>query len=288
MDMEKGKTKPGAAFQNQSSIPSDFQQFLFVTRYEALKYLRSKRLIAMLIIIALILGLILGIPPALGDDYPSDGLDFAGRFVGFVSIIIILCITFFGADAIVSEFQHKTGYVLFPNPLKKSVILFGKFFASFLSSMLMLLIFYGMVMLSTVIVTRSLPGEIGLSFLFCVMFLVSALSVTYLLSSIMKGTTGATVLTFFLFFLILPIIESVFTFAAVKPWVSITFASGIISYILVVPYPTDIVEEMSFGGETIEIHQFYPEVALSLIVMLFYMLIAFIFTYFIFLRKEMK
>jgi ABC-2 type transport system permease protein len=286
--MGKNVARPTAASQNQSSIPSDFQQFLFVTRYEALKYLRSKRLIAMLIIIALILGLILVIPPALGDDYPSDPLDFAGRFVGFVSIIVILCITFFGADAIVSEFQHKTGYILFPNPLKKSVILFGKFFASFLSSMLMLLIFYGIVMVSTAAVTGSLPGEIGLSFLFCVMFLGSALSVTYLLSSIMKGTTGATVLTFFLFFLILPIIESVFTFAAVKPWASITFTSGIILYILQVPYPTDIVEEMTFGGETIEIHQFYPEVVLSLFVMLIYMLIAFIFTYFIFLRKEMK
>jgi len=45
---------------------------------------------------------------------------------------------------------------------------------------------------------------------------------------------------------------------------------------------------MTFGGETIEIHQFYPEVVLSLFVMLIYMLIAFIFTYFIFLRKEMK
>lgn len=288
MDMGESVAKPKVASKNQSTIPSDFQQFLFVVRYETLKYLRGKRLIAMLIIIALILGLILGIPPALGDDYPSDGLDFAGRFVGFVSIIVILCITFFGADAIVSEFQHKTGYVLFPNPLKKSVILFGKFFASFLSSMLMLLIFYGTVMLSTAAVTRSLPVEIGLSFLFCVMFLGSALSVTYLLSSIMKGTTGATVLTFFLFFLILPIFESVFTFAAVKPWASITFASGIISYILVVPYPKDIVEEMSFGGETIEIHQFYPDVVLSLLIMFFYLVITFALAYFIFARKEMK
>ena len=102
--MDKEKTKSPKPGQYITSIPSDFRQFLLVVRYEILKYLRSKRLIAMLIILALIIGLILGVPPALGHDYPSDALDFAGMFVGFVSILIILCVTFFGADAIVSEF----------------------------------------------------------------------------------------------------------------------------------------------------------------------------------------
>jgi ABC-2 type transport system permease protein len=287
MDMEKSVVKTKVASKNQSSIPSDFQQFLFVVRYETLKYLRSRRLIAIIIILALIIGLILAVPPALGYDYPSDPLDFAGRFIGFASILIILCVTFFGADAIVSEFQHKTGYLLFPNPLKRSVILIGKFSASFLSSMLVILIFYGSVIISTTIITQSLKKEIGYSFIFAIIFLLSALSVTYLISSIMKGTTGATVLTFFLFFLIFSIIESVFTFAKVKPWASLSFSSNIISTILVVPYPSDNLEGIPIGGgQTIPIY--YPEIALSLLVMFFYLVIAFALTYFIFSRKEMK
>jgi len=274
---------------NYSSVPSDFTQYIYVVRYETLKYLRSRRLIAILIILALVIGLILVIPPALGHDYPSDPLDFASLFIGFVGILIILCVTFFGADAIVSEFQQKTGYLLFPNPLKRSVILFGKFSASFLSSMMVLIIFYGVVIASVGLVTHSIKMEIGLSFLFAVMFLLSALAVTYFLSSIMKGTTGTTVLTFFLFFLILPIIEQVFTFAGVKPWASITFASGIISYILIVPYPIDTMEKIDLGnGQSMELNIFYPDIALSILVMFFYLVISFTLAYFIFLRKEMK
>lgn len=280
--------KKELSIKENSTIPSDFQQYIFVIRYEILKYLRSRRLIAIMIILALIIGLILIIPPALGEDYPSDPLEFAQFFVGFSGILAFLCFTFFGADAIVSEYQHKTGYLLFPNPLKKSVILFGKFSASFLSSILVISIFYGIVMISTVTVTKSLSKEIGLSYLFCIVYLLSGLSVAFLLSTIMKGTTGAFVLTFFLFFMILPIIDSVFTFAAVKPSFSITFSSGIIAYILFVPYPTDIVEEITISGDTMKLHQFYPDVALSLIVMLFYFVIAFTLTHLIFSRKEMK
>lgn len=275
--------------QNPNAVPSDFQQYLHIIRYETLKYLRSKRLLAILIILALVIGLILIVPPALGQDYPSDALDFASRFVGFSSLLVILCITFFGSDAIVSEFQHKTGYILFPNPLKRFVILIGKLSASLLSSLLVLSIYYGVIVISTSAITHSLPIEIVLSFLFAVAFLVSGLSIAYLISCLMKGTTGATVLTFFLFFLILPIIESVLTFAAVKPWASITFCSGIISYVLEVPYPKDRVEEITFGeGQTMDLNVFYPEIALSLLVMLYYLVITFALAYLIFSRKEMK
>lgn len=277
-----------ATLSSQNTAPSDFAQFLFVVRYESLKYLRSKRLLAILIILALIIVLILAIPPAMGHEYPKDALDFAGMFIGFASILVILCFTFFGADSIVSEFQHKTGYLLFPNPLKRMVILLGKFTASFLASLLVIIIYYGAMIASIGLVNNSVPKEVGLSFLFCMMYLLSGLSLAYLISSLMKGTTGANVLVFFLFFLILPIIESVFTFAGVKPSLSITFASGIIYYILLVPYPKDVVEEMSFGGDTMEVHQFYPEIALSTLVMFFYLMIAFMLTYFIFEKKEMK
>jgi ABC-2 type transport system permease protein len=285
--MDKEKTKLPKPGQYITSIPSDFRQFLLVVRYETLKYLRSKRLIAMLIILALIIGLILTIPPAFGIDYPSNSLDFAGIFISFAGILAFLCFAFFGADAIVSEFQHKTGYLLFPNPLKRSVILFGKFIASFLSSLLVIIIFYGVVMISTVIITKSLAGEIGLSFLFCILYLLSGLSIAYLVSSIMKGTTGATVLTFFLFFLILPIIDQVFTMAKVKPWASLSFSSNIISTILIVPYPSDNVQGIDIGGGQ-RFPIYYPEIPLSLLVMLFYLLIAFALAYFIFARKEMK
>jgi ABC-2 type transport system permease protein len=270
-----------------NEIPNDFQQMLLVIRYETLKYLRSKRLIAMLIILALIIGLITAVRPAVGINYPSNPLDFAVIYIEFAGILAFLCFAFFGADAIVSEFQHKTGYLLFPNPLKKFVIFNGKFIASFLSSILVIGIYYAVIVILTATITKSFAGEIVLSFLFCMLYLLSGLSIAYLISSIMKGTTGATVLTFFLFFMILPIIDQMLTIAKVKPWASLTFSSMIISTVLIVPYPADNLEGIPMGGG-LTFPLFYPEIALSILVMFFYLVIAFFLAFFIFSKREMK
>ncbi|UCG69817.1 MAG: ABC transporter permease [Thermoplasmata archaeon] len=278
--MVEGKVSSTSISQRHNVVPSNLQQYFIVVRYELLKYLRSRRLMAMLIILALIIGLILGIPPALGDGYPSDALEFAQLFGTFVSILAMLCFTFFGADAIVSEFQQKTGYILFPNPLNRSVILMGKFTASILSAMLIIMLYYGATMGAIGAINRSLPKEIVLSFLFCLIYLFAGMAVAFLFSSLMKSAALAYVLVFFFFFLIMDIINVMFMAAGVAPWASLTFSSGIIVYILSVPYPTTV----DAGPFNI----FIPEIGLSLLVMLFYLVIALLITYFIFEKKEMK
>ncbi|MEE9150267.1 MAG: ABC transporter permease [Thermoplasmata archaeon] len=278
--MEKGEELSLESPQNQNTVPTDFKQYFTVVRYELLKYLRSRRLIAMWIILALIIGLIIGLPPALGVEYPSDALGLAQLFVGFVSILVVLCFTFFGADAIVSEFQQKTGYVLFPNPLKRSVILSGKFTASLLSAVLTITIYYGAIMAAVGAINHSIPGEIVISYLFCIIYLLAGMAVAYLFSSLMKSVAMAYVLVFFFFFMIMDIINVMFMIAGVTPWASLTFSSGIITYVLYVPYPT--------ATDVGPFNMFYPEIALSLLVMLFYLVITFALTYFTFSRKEMK
>ena len=278
--MEKGEELSLTPPQNKNIVPTNFHQYLTVVRYELLKYIRSRRLIAMWIILALIIVLILGLPFALGTDYPSDALDFAQFFIGFVPILAVLCFTFFGADAIISEFQQKTGYVLFPNPLNRFVILLGKFTASIISGALIITIFYVVTMIAVGAINHTIPNEIALSFLFCLLYLMAGMAVAYLFSSLMKSIALAYVLVFFFFFLIMDIINFMFMAAGVAPWASLTFSSEIIVHILSVPYPT-----------TTDIGPFnvvYPEVALSLLVMFFYLMIAFMLTYFIFERKEMK
>lgn len=266
--------------QPQNSIPSDFVQYRYVVWYELLKYLRSKRLIVVMIILILIISLILGLFPALGEDYPSDALLFAQLFVGFGLILAVLCFTFFGADAIVSEFQQKTGYLLFPNPLRKGVILCGKFTASFLSATLIMTIFYLVVVATVGIVNHEVPKEIFLSYLFCLLYLAAGMAIAYLFSALMKSIALAYVLVFFFFFMIMDIINVIFMAAGVRPWASITFSAGIISNVLQVPYPSDT----EIGG----LNYLVPDIALSLLVMLFYLVIGLALTYFIFMRREMK
>ena len=57
----------------------DLRQAFVVTSYEIRKYLRSRRLLGMMVLLALIIGLILGLPPALGSHDGSASPVVASR-----------------------------------------------------------------------------------------------------------------------------------------------------------------------------------------------------------------
>ena len=114
--------------------PNSVRQIATVAKYELLKYLRGRRLLAIVLLTIIISAIFLIVPPAIGTAYPKDPTDFITRVLSFLSVLSILSATFFGADAIVSEYESKTGYFLFPNPIRKTAIFLGKFIASVLVS----------------------------------------------------------------------------------------------------------------------------------------------------------
>ena len=97
-------------------------QTLTVASYEVRKYVRGRRLIGMLILLALIIALILGVPPALGVKYASQPNVFVSTFAGLASLLVVLGGVLFAADALVSEHEKRTGYFLFPNPVRREVL----------------------------------------------------------------------------------------------------------------------------------------------------------------------
>lgn len=355
-------------------VPSDIEQIPIVWRYELLKHLRSKRLLASVIIVLVVLVLINFLPPALGHPFsgtadqevvnflgPSDlsgiagmssaglgaiGLldrsaidldtlevyvngslvddagnwstikmtyqgssayalifvdnvtamdvtasyewytapgDFAGVFLGFATIIVIICATFFGADALVGEFQNRTGYLIFPNPIKRMMLYLGKFAASMTAGVMVLLLLYAGVALLSVFSARGVDDDLWLSFLFASEYLLATMAIAYLISAILKGTTGATVLTFLLFLLILPIIDGIAMFTETKVEGSLTFSGDVISYILLDPYPVDWAFEQAGFGFTF----YYPEPSTAAIVIAAYALIAMVLGAILFNRKQL-
>jgi ABC-2 type transport system permease protein len=355
-------------------VPSDFKQVPIVWRYELLKYLRSKRLLASMAIAVVVLSLIYILPPALGTPYsgtdsnrvvsllsgadvgiglpglgdtvqvgllnrsqidldtlvifvngtelPSGGMNwtiskityqgqsayavvfltnvtgkvitasyewftspesFESIFLNFASILVVICATFFGADALVSEFQNRTGYLIFPNPMKRGTLYFGKYAASMTAGIMVMGLFYVGIAILSLISARGIDADFGLSFLFSVEYLMAAMAVAYLISTLLKGTTGATVLTFFLFIMILPIVDSIAIFTGAKFDASLTFAAGVIGYILLDPYPTDWTQ--SFAG--FEFNNFYPAPATAAIVMLAYAAAAIAISLVLFKRKQL-
>ena len=216
-------------------------------------------------------------------DWSTSSESFSGIFLAFASILVIIAATFFAADAIVSEFQNRTGYLVFPTPLKRWVLFMGKFAASMTAGLMVVSLFYAGTAALSFVTVGGVDDDFVLSFLFAVEFLWAAVAVAYLISSVLKGSTGSTVLTFLMFMVILPIVDSVSTFAGVKIDASLTFAGGIITFIVADPYPVDSVTDQ-FG---FTMYMFYPEPWVAAIVCLAYALAGMALSMFLFNRKQL-
>jgi len=217
-------------------------------------------------------------------DWAVSTQSFAMLFMNFVNFLVIICATFFGADSIVSEYQNRTGYLIFPNPVKRSTLFFGKYAASMSAAVLVVGLFYVGIVSLSLITLGDLDKGFGLSFAFAVEYLIAAIAIAYLVSSILKGSTGALVLTFFLFLLILPIIDGVSLFTNTKIEWSLTFAAGVLMFILQHPYPVDQSQAIpGFGNFGV----FYPSPEMAAIVMAVYAVVAMALALVLFKRKQL-
>ena len=139
-----------ARVDNRERLPSDLQQVLTIARYDLYKHLRSRRLLGLLLIAGLILGLMYSLPLLLDQETSDDPVEYMTSYVGSVTLLLVLGATMFAGDAIVSEYQSRTGYLLFPQPVKRSVIYLGKYLSTVGIVSLMLLVFYCAAALLTV------------------------------------------------------------------------------------------------------------------------------------------
>lgn len=271
-----------------TNLPSDIDQVGIVAKYDILKYLRSRRLLGIIAIEALVLVLITALPPLLGNQYPTDVDKFINRYAGFTSLLVVIGATLFAGDAIVSEFQGRTGYLLFPNPVKRWTLLAGKFIASMGAMFLVLFIYYGVALVLGLAITGSFSTLGVESLLLAMLYSVAALSIGYLISSIMKGSTGSLILTFALFLFIFSIVTSVLSVGGVNPWFVLSFAGETIGDITQVPYPVGSSSTVSSGRMAINANVYVPDIGVSIAVMVGYTIVALALSYFFFKRREMS
>ncbi len=144
--------------------------------------------------------------------------------LGFPAIIIIIITVFMCADVISSEFDNKTSYILFSQPIKKSKIFFGKFINSTLLITLIFSLFF-IILYSVLTIIKgglqfnypytyyngnnmsSIPAIsfILLSFVLLFLIIFFVISLTFFVSSLFKNTLASASVTavfIFLFYLL--------------------------------------------------------------------------------------
>lgn len=261
---------------------SEFKKLRIVTKYEFLKHMRRKRLYAVIgIVIAVAASILVGLP-AFGVDYPDDVTAMAGM-LSISTTLASIGAVFFAGDAIAGEFEGKTGYILFLRPVKRATLVIGKYLASYVAVALIVLLGYGIVCASLLGIYGQIPIEVGTSFLLCLLFAGSVLSLTFFFSSIFKGAMSATVMTLAFLMLISGTIDGVLTMADQPSWFLLSRAGDAIIMI----YPGFKAMMLAGMGIGISPGALEYDIGLCAAAMATYLVVCFLLSIFFTRRREM-
>jgi ABC-2 type transport system permease protein len=196
---------------------SEFEKLRIVIGYEFLKHIRRKRLYVILGLTLVAELAVLILVPVLGDGFPDNVMVMAALLSVGPSLAGIGAI-FFAGDAIAGEFESKTGFMLFTNPVKRTTLVIGKYLACYGAVMLLVILGYVIVTISLLAIYGAVPIETLSSFGLCLLYAGAILSVTFFFSAISKGAMGATVITLVFVMVISQIVDSVLAMTGQPHW----------------------------------------------------------------------
>ena len=257
-----------------------------VTGYEFLKHIRRKRLYIVLGLTLAAELAVLILLPVLMDGYP-DNIMVTAAMLSIGPSLATIGAVFFAGDAIAGEFESKTGYILFPNPVRRITLVAGKYLACCAAVTLLIVFGYVIVSISLFAIYGNVPIETAKSFGLCLLFAGSVLSVTFFFSSVSKGAMGATVMTLLFIMVISGIIESVLLIAGKPYWFLLSTGGDSVAavycgYELLLG---GIAPEGGLGMLPIEIET--PDIGLTALSMGIYLVVGFLLSIWITKRRQL-
>ena len=219
-----------------NKVPSSLAQCGVQAEFEFLNYLRSTRFYILLTIMATIGIAIMAVMYVYKPStYLSSPISFYSVWWGtVVNLCVILTGIFFGADAISTEFQNRTGYYLLPNPVRRSSVFIGKWIASFFASAIAIGVYATITLADGAIYFGfNIPYQFGESFVFALFYILPILGVSFFISSIFKNNSSSILVTALLlvfgFNFITPLITAL---SNSEPWYVLNYGAGIIKNVL--------------------------------------------------------
>jgi len=265
---------------------SEFEKLKVVTGYEFLKHIRRRRLYVVLGLVLVAELVVLILLPALMEGYPDNVMVMATMLSIGPSLATIGAV-FFAGDAIAGEFESKTGFILFTNPVKRATLVMGKYLAGYAAVILLIVFGYMIVSISLLAIYGNVPIETAKSFGLCLLYAGSVLSVTFFFSSVSKGAMGATVMTLLFIMVISGIIDGVLMMADQPSWFILSTAGDSISTVyggyellLAGLMPSEGMGMLPFEFET-------PDIGLCALSMVIYLAVGFLLSIWISKRRQL-
>ena len=202
----------------EDNFSDNLRQMGVVMKYEFKKYLRSKKIAILIVLMGIVLFLTTAGPYISGGGLSKDPVTLMSSYISVMGLLVILLSTLLVSGTIVSEFEERTALTLFTKPLRKWSIYLGKVFTACAVSFGFVLVYYAFTAAVCLIVTGTIRSSLLVSLGLAFMYIIGTAGLAIMLSSIMKRSSTATLLTFVLLLIILLIISGLLSSSSIDPW----------------------------------------------------------------------
>jgi ABC-2 type transport system permease protein len=277
------------------SLPGSVEQVTKLTRYQLREYLRSRRYVVLLAIVAGIGAVITAVVAHFHGARSTSADLFYGTFWGSgIGFLTVLAAIFFGGDAIAGEFQNKTGYFLMGLPVRRATVYIGKFIAAFLATLSLMLVFLVILIANGAYYFGSglLPWQLGVSLVLAIVYMGAVLSTAFLFSSLFKTSLYGFVLTLALFLFGFMLLQALIAdLANLQPYMIISYASSTIGSVFGSPVNWSLsgvksVTVTMVGARLITSTSYAAGIAQGTVLMLAYLIESFAVGLWLFEREE--
>ena len=213
---------------NKSSVVETFRQAYVVMKNEIKKYFSGKRMLLFLVLLVIVLAILTSAPYLVGIDEFTEG-QMLTMYLSMAPLIVLMAATLFASITIVSEYEERTALIVFTRPISKGSIFLGKLTASLIVSIAFVALYYvyAAIMLQAYFgnIDSGVPTSFGLS---CA-YAVGCIGVAMFISSFMKKSNTATILTFVALMILITAASMVLSIAGMDVSWMIDQASGSIA-----------------------------------------------------------
>lgn len=201
------------------------------------------------ILIAFLFGYFLELIPEnlLSDTYT----EFFSGGLGFINFLALFSSCLFFSGIICSEFDKRTGFIVFPK-INKFRFILGKYLGNLILVVSIIAIYYFLIgLLGFWYYGPALNIRIFYSFGFAVLYVVMLSSFVTFFSSFLKSNTITIIFTLIILLIGFNIADSIVTLILkdlFEPLYSLAYLGNLITSILEYPFPDPRYVEFSFGG----------------------------------------
>lgn len=214
---------------------------------------KQKKKLYFFTIIAILVAVLLGYILQLFPDYllPNTQAEFFSDGLTFISFITLFAACLFFSGIICSEFNKRTGFIVFPK-INKYKLIVGKYLGNLILVVFIVSIYYFILGLFGFLYYGG-PINIRIfnSFGFAVLYVVALSSFVTLFSAFMKNVNITIIITLVILLMGFNIADQIITliFAdAFEPLYSLAYLGNLITSVLENPFPNPRYVEFSFGG----------------------------------------